>query len=111
MVRNRYGFRVGSLNLLIDADTGSEVIRVQSLSSLPGSAPWLLGLINLRANLAPIFDLRQVLGLERKPETREAAESAYRSRARVLHPDTCGNHDAFAELSEAIQQARAELAG
>jgi twitching motility protein PilI len=64
VVRGRYGFRVGSLSLLIDADTGSEVIRVQNISTLPGSAPWLLGLINLRGNLVPIFDLRLVLGLD-----------------------------------------------
>ena len=61
--RSRYGFRIGSLSLLIKPETGSEVIRMQAISTLPGSAPWLLGLMNLRGNLVPIFDLRLVLGM------------------------------------------------
>ncbi len=55
--RKRYGYRVGALNLLIKADIGSEVIRPQHLAPLPGAAAFLLGLINLRGNLVPVFDL------------------------------------------------------
>lgn len=61
--RSRYGFRIGSLSLLIRADVGSEVVRLPAVSALPGSAPWLIGLMNLRGNLVPLFDLRLVLGL------------------------------------------------
>lgn len=67
--RSRYGFRIGSLSLLIKPETGSEVIRLQAVSTLPGSAPWLLGLMNLRGNLVPLFDLRLVLGMSRVDET------------------------------------------
>ena len=34
--RKRYGYRVGSMNLLIKAEVGSEVIRPQTLAPLPG---------------------------------------------------------------------------
>ena len=68
--RNRYGFRIGSFGLMIQADVGSEVIRPEAISSLPGSAPWLLGLLNLRGNLVPVFDLSMVLGVAKSHESR-----------------------------------------
>ena len=60
----RYGFKIGSLGLLIQKNSGSEVIQMPVIWSLPGAPPWFMGLINLRGNLVPVFDLRQVLGLE-----------------------------------------------
>lgn len=68
--RNRYGFRIGSFGLMIQADVGSEVIRPEAISSLPGSAPYLLGLLNLRGNLVPVFDLSLVLGVAKSNELR-----------------------------------------
>lgn len=68
--RNRYGFCIGSFGLLIKADVGSEVIRAQAISSLPGSAPWLRGLLNLRGNLVPVFDLRMILGVSQSDAPR-----------------------------------------
>lgn len=61
--RVRYGFRVGSLGLLIDPDAGSEVLPIPAMAILPGAPPGFAGLINLRGNLAPIYDLRVLLGL------------------------------------------------
>jgi hypothetical protein len=53
-------------------------------------------------------DWRAVLGVEAS-STLEAAELAYRTRARATHPDNGGSHDAMARLNTAIAQARAEL--
>jgi twitching motility protein PilI len=60
---DRYGFKIGELGLLIQMGSGSEVMQMPTIWSLPGAPPWLLGLINLRGNLVPIYDLRQVLSL------------------------------------------------
>ncbi len=68
--RKRYGFCIGTFGLLIQADVGSEVIRPEAISSLPGSAPWLLGLLNLRGNLVPVFDLNLLLGVAKPTESR-----------------------------------------
>lgn len=59
--RKRYGFRVGTFGLLLQANVVSEVIRPQAISTLPGAAPWLMGLISLRGNLVPLFDLALLL--------------------------------------------------
>lgn len=60
--RSRYGFCAAGFNLLIRPQTGSEVLRQPAVSSFPGSAPWLLGMMNLRGNLVPVFDLSIALG-------------------------------------------------
>jgi len=62
----RYGFKIGALGLLIQLGSGSEVMQMPTLWTLPGAPPWLLGLINLRGNLVPVFELRQLLGLTQR---------------------------------------------
>ena len=62
-VRARYGFRVGELGLLIDPDAGSEVLAMPAVATMPGTPPGFLGLINLRGNLVPLYELRDLLGI------------------------------------------------
>lgn len=66
--RARYGFRAGGIGLLIDPDTVSEVIDPLPVSALPNTPVWLAGLINLRGNLVPVFDLLTLLDLSRSPD-------------------------------------------
>ena len=69
--RARYGFRIGDIGLLIDADTVSEVMEPLPTQPLPHTADWLLGLCNLRGNLVPIYDLERLFGLQiRDPHNR-----------------------------------------
>jgi len=62
----RYGFKIGPLGLLIQTGCGSEVMQMPTIWTLPGAPPWLLGLINLRGNLVPIYELRQVLSMDKR---------------------------------------------
>lgn len=59
----RYGFRVSTLGFLIKPGCTSEVLDKPDIWSLPGSSSWLLGLVNLRSNLVPVFDLRELFDL------------------------------------------------
>jgi twitching motility protein PilI len=61
---SRYGYRIGALRLLIKRSSGSEVLRGPAVSSLPGSVPWLLGIMNLRGSVVPVFDLASLLGVK-----------------------------------------------
>jgi len=61
--RARYGFRVGGIGLLIGQDTVSEVIEQAPIYPLPNAPPWFPGLVNLRGNLAPVFDVKRFLEL------------------------------------------------
>ena len=61
--RARYGFRVGGVGLLIGQDTVSEVMEQTSIYPLPNTPSWFPGLVNLRGNLVPVFDMQQFLEL------------------------------------------------
>ena len=60
----RLGFRIGNLGLLIGEQATSELSEVLPICSIPFTKNWLLGLINLRGNLVPVFDLHELLKLE-----------------------------------------------
>lgn len=63
----RYGFRMGELGLLINPNAGSEVLDMTQVATLPNAPPGFLGLINLRGNLVPLYELRIVLGIDARP--------------------------------------------
>ncbi len=53
----RYGFAAGGYSLLLEQETPCEVLDADRVSPLPYTPRWLLGLINVRGNLVPVFDL------------------------------------------------------
>ncbi len=53
----RYGFALGTLNLLIAADMVSEMVEPGQVYPLPHTASWLVGLFNLRGTILPLVDL------------------------------------------------------
>lgn len=66
-VVTRYGFRAAGLGLLINPDIGSEVLAKPQISTIPASPPGFLGLLNLRGNLVPLYELRILLGEASRP--------------------------------------------
>lgn len=62
--RARYGFRIGGIGLLVGQDTVSEVLEQVPVYPLPNTPSWLVGLVSLRGNLVPVFDVKQFLELE-----------------------------------------------
>jgi twitching motility protein PilI len=59
----RRGLRVGNFNLLVAHDSGGELLDAPRLYPLPLAPPWCRGLLNLRGQLVPAFDLHQYLGV------------------------------------------------
>lgn len=58
------GFYIGNIGLLIAPHVISELTELLPTCQIPNTASWFLGLINLRGNLAPVFDLAMLLQLE-----------------------------------------------
>ncbi|WP_430010356.1 chemotaxis protein CheW [Methylophaga lonarensis] len=58
----RYGFKIGSHQILIDQKILCEVVQNLEIYKLPNTEKWVLGMINLRGNLVPVFDLKARLG-------------------------------------------------
>lgn len=60
-----FSIRIGSLGFLISTATYCEVLDKVQVSALPNVHPWIGGLLNLRGNLVPVFDLQRAF--EEKP--------------------------------------------
>ena len=57
------GFRIGQENFVADRDQVREVLMLpESMTRVPGSKRWLLGIANLRGHLLPLIDLKMLLG-------------------------------------------------
>jgi twitching motility protein PilI len=59
-----FSIRIGALGFLISTATYCEVLDKVQVSALPNVHPWLSGLLNLRGNLVPVFDLQRAFGQE-----------------------------------------------
>ena len=57
----RYGVRVANLGLLVPAGIMSEVVEALPVHPMPNAATWFAGMVNLRGNLIPVFDLKTLL--------------------------------------------------
>ncbi len=64
-VQARQGFRVGSLNLMIRYEDGSELTELPQVHRLPNAPYWFAGMANLHGMLIPVFDLARHFGIER----------------------------------------------
>ncbi len=61
MLIQRRGCRVGTVCLLIPHDVFGELIPRAGICALPNVENWCLGLVNVRGNLVPVFDMYAVL--------------------------------------------------
>lgn len=58
----RYGVKIGDLRILLPAGVESEVLENSKLTLLPRAPAGLLGVVNVRGNLVPVFDLSLIHG-------------------------------------------------
>jgi twitching motility protein PilI len=56
-----FGIRIGSMGFLASTAIYCEILDKTPVNVLPNVHPWLSGLLNLRGNLVPVFDLSVVL--------------------------------------------------
>jgi purine-binding chemotaxis protein CheW len=60
-------FRLGGEGYALEVMRVQEVLDVQSMTEVPGSPACLLGVINLRGHVVPVYDLRIPFGLKSDP--------------------------------------------
>lgn len=60
----RYGFQIGNMNFIYDKKMACELLRLVSVYAIPNTPKWMLGLINLRGALVPVFDLEKYFDFE-----------------------------------------------
>lgn len=66
-------FTVGEDIYALHVETLTEIIIPQKIFPVPTTPPHVLGIINLRGNIVPIVDIRQVLDLPRTGTPGQAA--------------------------------------
>src|SRR6516162_6313410 len=58
-------FRLGKEGYALEVMRVQEVLDMQSLTEVPGGPKFLLGVINLRGHVVPVYDLRMPFGLSK----------------------------------------------
>ena len=59
-------FRLGKEGYALEVMRVQEVLDMQSLTEVPGGPRYLLGVINLRGHVVPVYDLRMPFGLPKE---------------------------------------------
>jgi len=59
-------FRLADEEYAVDITNVQEVIRIQNVTTVPQMPDFALGVINIRGNIVPVFDLRTLFQLPRK---------------------------------------------
>ena len=62
----RYGFRAGDIGLIMDESLGSEIVNNIPVCTIPDTPPWFPGVVNIRGNIVPIFDLKMIFDSNEK---------------------------------------------
>ena len=60
-------FRLGGEGYALEVLRVQEVLDMQALTEVPGGPRFLLGVINLRGHVVPVYDLRMAFGLSKDP--------------------------------------------
>ncbi|MGE5597528.1 MAG: chemotaxis protein CheW [Hyphomicrobiales bacterium] len=64
-------FRLGGEFYAVDIHSVQEIVRMQAITAVPGTEPWVEGITNLRGRVVPVIDLRVRCGLAAAEHTAE----------------------------------------
>ena len=64
-------FRLADEYYALDIQTVQEIVRMQTITSIPGSEFWVEGITNLRGRVVPVIDLRKRCGVDAREYTAE----------------------------------------
>jgi purine-binding chemotaxis protein CheW len=56
-------FRLADEYYAVDIQAVQEIVRMQTITSIPGSESWVEGITNLRGRVVPVIDLRRRCGV------------------------------------------------
>ena len=71
-------FRLGKEGYALEVMRVQEVLDMQSLTEVPGGPKFLLGVINLRGHVVPVYDLRMPFGSPKELKPAQAPSRPYR---------------------------------
>ena len=73
---------IGDVGLLLPSDEVSELVERSPVCKLPNTPTWFSGVISLRGNITPVFDLHFLFALSRRGPAHEDMGQAGRGDQR-----------------------------
>lgn len=67
--------RVGGCGVLFDAERVDSVVEVGTIEPAPGAAPAVIGLAAMRSRVATVLDVRRLLGVPPRQESRKGGRA------------------------------------
>ena len=67
----RYGFRAGDIGLIMDEVLGSEIVNKILTCAIPATPSWFQGVVNIRGNIVPVFDLKMIFNSDEKTDLQQ----------------------------------------
>ncbi len=64
-------FRLGQEYYALDIQCVQEIVRMQTITAIPGADEWVEGITNLRGRVVPVIDLRRRCGIVTSEHTSE----------------------------------------
>lgn len=64
----RFGFSISGINFLIPTDVMCQTMAVPTIYNLPNTSTCLRGVVNIRGNFVPVFDIPHYLSLNHATE-------------------------------------------
>jgi purine-binding chemotaxis protein CheW len=64
-------FRLAEEHYALDIQGVQEIVRMQAITPIPGSEPWVEGITNLRGRVVPVIDLGRRFAVTAEPRTSE----------------------------------------
>lgn len=74
---NQLGVMIGQTRWLLDLREAGEIVSVGSITKVPLTQDWYLGLTNIRGNLISVIDLARFCGLPQTPIDKESRIVAF----------------------------------
>lgn len=66
----RYGFKIGDFGFILADNEKAEIVDQVAVCPMPNTPVWFKGMINVRGNLVPVFDLKRFLEMEEGKQAR-----------------------------------------
>lgn len=86
-------FKAGGDRFALEIEFVSQVVEAGIIRALPGAPAFLRGISNVRAEILPVIDLRELLGLPRRPDApgaRQLIIVQHQDRRPAFLVDGCG---------------------
>ena len=90
-------FRLGEESYAIEITKVREVLDYTSTTKIPRTPEFMTGVINLRGNIVPVVDLRQILGMS-------PAEIGNETCVVITEIDRCGEQLVIGALADSVQE-------